>query len=158
MKRLILIIPILLVASSLKSQTFRNDSTIFNMPAKFGQITTLTLPDTLKTEKPSLISKTYTKALQIPHIKLKAISLAVIGIWGYVFREDLRKWSIEHDKEAHVLLSIGLTKFFGWKFAAGFMLSIEATQADIFGTEGRYEDTAEDIFMDSWGIAFALQF
>ena len=95
---------------------------------------------------------------KIEHLKEKAIALTVIGAGMYIFRNDLRQFSIEHDKLAHVFLSYGLTKFFGWKFALGFMLSIEATQADIFGTEGRYKDTTADLFCDVIAIGVAIKF
>lgn len=94
---------------------------------------------------------------EIPHLKVKIVGLVLIGTWMYCFRDDLQAWSKDNDKAAHLFLSYGLSKFFGWKFALGFMLSIEATQSDIFGTEGRYQDTFEDVFIDIIGIGFSLK-
>jgi hypothetical protein len=84
--------------------------------------------------------------------------LTVVGATAYIFRDDLCKWSNRNDKASHLFLSYGMSELFGWKFAAGFMLAIEATQIDIFGISGRYEDTAADLFLDGIGITVGWRF
>jgi len=161
MKKAILITLIFLAASSLKSQsvpynpewiTVTKDCLIFNLPVNFD----IVMPHGIPEKKSPQWGDLKVRIKEIPHLKTKIVSLALIGAWGYAFRHDLKRFSVKNDKLCHLVLSYGLSKYFGWKFALGFMLSIEATQSDIFGTEGRYEDTIEDLFVDFVGIGFSL--
>ena len=154
MKRFILILLIFLAASLLKSQTLTINDT---SPLVFSDSLEYMVFDYQYKQKSSQRRDLKTRIKEIPHLKVKVIGLAIIGTWMYCFRDDLQAWSRDNDKAAHLFLSYGLSKFFGWKFALGFMLSIEATQSDIFGTEGRYEDTIEDLFVDFVGIGFSLK-
>ncbi len=109
-----------------------------------------------------LFSTTSQAQMKVPvdstkSIKTKIVDLAVIGTCMYVFRDQLTNFSNKHDKLAHLALSLFITEYFGTKFAIGFMLSIELTQADIFGIKNRYKDTALDLTYDSIGIFIAIK-
>ncbi len=90
-------------------------------------------------------------------IKTKVSELIVIGTAMYIFKDQLTNFSNKHDKLAHLFLSYGLTKYFGPKFAIGFMLSIELTQIDILGIKNRYKDTALDLLFDGIGITITIK-
>lgn len=153
MKRLILIIIILFTGTSLMAQpvpyqpewiSITKDSLIYRLPAIVD----------LGTQEHHFKQKSSPRQ----YLKSRITYLMPIGLIMYMFRDDLQEWSINNDKLAHLFLSYGMGKIFGWKFALGFMLAVEATQIDVFGISGRYEDTAADLFMDGCGIGFSLKF
>lgn len=148
MKRAILIIAILLIGNSLKSQDLPLTIDANNTS---GMLNYTVSPDPYYPDPQP-------KASQRRHLKSQIADLVVIGAGMYIFRDQLTEFSNKHDKIAHGVLAFGLTKYFGWRFAAGFMLSIEATQGDIFGLRGRYKDTAVDLLANGFGIFLAIKF
>jgi len=118
------------------------DSLIITLPVKFD------FPS-IQIHQPQ-IKASQTRSLQATITELLPIALAM-----YMWRDDLTAFSNKHDKISHGVLAYGLSRYFGFKFAAGFMLSIELTQIDIFKLEGRYKDTAGDMLANSVGMLLA---
>jgi hypothetical protein len=88
----------------------------------------------------------------------EAYKLAVFGAGMYIFKDQLKDLSIKHDKLAHFVLGYVLAEKYGWKFALGVSLGIEASQIDVFGIKGRYKDTFLDMAAYSAGVSIAIKF
>ena len=179
MKRIILISIILLWGDSLIAQpegfwdkfdriyktvyVTAGDSNLFHMPVKFESSITIT---TIPIEPPTSFSiqiaipidQIEKKSSPRHDLKAKITQLLPIALAMYIFRDELTEFSNRHDKISHALLSFGLAQYFGLKFAIGFMLSVELTQADDFGISGRYKDTAGDLVANSVGLLLSWRF
>ncbi len=144
MKRIILISIILLWGDSLMAQHWNaaGDSVLLTLPVEFKTATTI-LHQPQKIVQPR------------QDLKAKITQLLPIALAMYIFRDELTEFSNKHDKIAHGALAFGLAHYFGTRFAIGFMLSVELTQADDFGISGRYKDTAGDLAANTAGLLLA---
>lgn len=163
MKKLILIAAIFFCASSLKAQEIDTTYVIHYCKVEFMTIATDYGDNGFFIVESIPIKHWFIEQPKTsPQRDLKAQigELIAIGTAMYIWRDELTDFSNRHDKICHGALAFGLTRYFGVKFAVGFMLSIEATQIDIFGINGRYTDTAEDLVCDlaAIGFGFKLEF